>query len=305
MGEVTQTMRTERHEVKRSLLETVYRGKATNIALGLFILSVAFLYWSHRLPEADIWHHVLRDFGLAMLISALLGTAYEYALRQEYEGSMRDNLRVLLENEEILRKSYARRLESYEKEGLIGIYPKLTGDLLEQKFEEAKQGKLEIKVLQTWTGLEEANIMKLLRQAVEAGCNIKVLLLSPESIQVPYRAHAQGMSTESFRSRILSDLEQLNTINDVAQGAGKITVKVYDATPVFHVFDFGTTKLMAPYWRLEKSVWGTQFEVAEVSNLGGLINTHFNDLWNDERPMDGRQITRDASELLNASEITD
>jgi hypothetical protein len=161
------------------------------------------------------------------------------------------------------------------------------------------QGKLDVKILQTWTGVEEGNIMRQIREALNAGCTIKILLLSPESPQVRYRAHSLDLTESTLKERIVADLRVLNAMNDNAQGAGKITVKVYDALPAFHVFDFGTTKLMAPYWRLSRSTWGPQFEIEEVSNLGALINDHFNDLWNDERPMDGQQLTKDASEVLN------
>jgi hypothetical protein len=213
---------------------------------------------------------------------------------------MRGNLRILLEQEEILRKSYAERLESFNEEGLVGIYPQLTGELLRPRFKEAMQGKLDIKILQTWTGVEESNIMDLIREALNAGCTIRILLLNPESTQVRYRAHSLDMPEDDFRGRIMSDLRRLNAMDDRAQGAGKITVKVYDALPAFHVFDFGTTKLMAPYWRIATSTQGPQFEIAEVSNLAAKINEHFNDLWNDERPMDGQQVTKYASEVLNA-----
>jgi hypothetical protein len=294
-----QVTRAEDGAEPRSLLRTVYRGKATNIALVLLVSGIGLLAWAANVHEG-IRHDMIRDFGLASLISGLLGTAYEYLLRHDYEGSMRNNLRMLLENEEILRKSYAERLASYENEGLVGIHSGLSGDLLKRKFEAAKEGKSDIKILQTWTGLEETNIMRLLRGAVQAGCSIKVLLLNPDSIQVRYRAHAQRVSADEFRRRIISDLRQLNDIGAETQGPGDIMVKVYDATPVFHVFDFGTTKLMGPYWRREKSVWGTQFEVAEHSDLGGLINAHFNDLWDSERKLwDGQPVTKDASEVLN------
>lgn len=281
-----------------ALRRGLYRGKVTIVALVLLLLGGILLLWVASRGE-HIWLDLLRDFGIAALISAMLGTAYEYLLRHDYEGSMRDNLRALLETEEILRESYEARLESFKKAGVIRIYPGINDDLLRAKFSGAMQGKLEIKILQTWTGIEEGDIMSRIREALNAGCTIRILLLNPESTQVRYRAHSLNMEESDFRGRIISNLRVLNAMNDTAQGAGTITVKVYDALPAFHVFDFGTTKLMAPYWRMKTSTQGPQFEIAEVSTLGGIINNHFNDLWNDERPMDGQQLTKDASEVLN------
>jgi hypothetical protein len=282
-----------------ALRRGLYRGKVTIVALVLLLLGGILLLWVASRGEQHIWLDLLRDFGIAALISAILGTAYEYLLRHDYEGSMRDNLRALLETEEILRERYETRLESFKKAGVIRMYPKLTGELLEAKFSDAMQGKLEIKILQTWTGIEEGDIMSRIREALNAGCTIRILLLNPESTQVRYRAHSLNMEESDFRGRIISNLRALNAMNETAPGAGTITVKVYDALPAFHVFDFGTTKLMAPYWRMKTSTQGPQFEIAEVSTLGGIINKHFNDLWNDERPMDGQQLTKDASEVLN------
>jgi len=122
----------------------LYRGKVTIVALVLLLLGIILLLWVASRGE-HIWLDLLRDFGIAALISAILGTAYEYLLRHDYEGSMRDNLRALLETEEILRESYEARLETFKKAGVIRMYPKLTGDLLEAKFSDAMQGKLEKK----------------------------------------------------------------------------------------------------------------------------------------------------------------
>jgi hypothetical protein len=246
----------------------LYRGKVTIVALVLLLLGGILLLWVASRGE-HIWLDLLRDFGIAALISAMLGTAYEYLLRHDYEGSMRDNLRALLETEEILRESYEARLESFKKAGVIRMYPGINDDLLRAKFSGAMQGKLEIKILQTWTGIEEGDIMSRIREALNAGCTIRILLLNPESTQVRYRAHSLDMLESTFRDRIISNLRVLNAMNDTAQGAGTITVKVYDALPAFHVFDFGTTKLMAPYWRMKTSTQGPQFEIAEVSTLGG------------------------------------
>jgi len=85
------------------------------------------LYWVASQGH-DVWLHLLRDFGLAAGISALLGTAYGCVLRRDNEESMQGNLRSLLEKEEILRKSCAKRPESFDEAGLIKVHPELTGE---------------------------------------------------------------------------------------------------------------------------------------------------------------------------------
>src|SRR5215211_1044339 len=165
-----------------ALRRGLYRGKVTIGALVLLLLGGILVLWVASRGE-HIWLDLLRDFGIAALISAMLGTAYEYLLRHDYEGSMRDNLRALLETEEILRESYEARLETFKKAGVIRMYPGINDDLLRAKFSGAMQGKLEIKILQTWTGIEEGDIMSRIREALNAGCTIRILLLNPESTQ--------------------------------------------------------------------------------------------------------------------------
>jgi hypothetical protein len=142
-------------------------------------------------------------------------------------------------------------------------------------------------------------VSKYIPEALEAGCKVKVLFLSPESKQVAYRAHHLGRRTEDrLRTQILNELTDLV---DMCKDDPDLdlTVKVYDAAPVFHMFDFGRTKLIGPCWRLERSVWGTQFEIQEKTPLAKLVNNHFDDLWDDRRLFNGKHVTEEASKVLD------
>src|SRR5919107_2780941 len=59
------------------------------VALLLFIAGLGFIAVGALVPAensllAEIVHHLLRDVGIAAIISALLGSAYEYQLRSDF-----------------------------------------------------------------------------------------------------------------------------------------------------------------------------------------------------------------------------
>jgi hypothetical protein len=272
--------------------QEVYRGKATIVTVILFTMGLLLIFWSTTI-EDDTWHHVVRDFGLAALIAGTLGSIYEYLLREDLEESVEDRLQGLLEESTKFRRA-----------GLITIHDDLREDLLNKKFAEAKAKKEKgnVRILVTRTANDRV-VNKYIPEAVREGCKVQILMLSPQSPQVAYRAHHLGNRTEDeLRQQIMSELTHLIdacTKRPGSQGPCDITIKVYDAPPIFHMYDFGDIKLIGMCWRLTHSAWGPQFEIQEGTPLANLANSHFDDLWDDERPFKDGGVTQYAATLLN------
>src|SRR5512138_1945681 len=55
------------------------------ILLGLFLVGGGFLWGSTHLDEHEVWHHLVRDVGIACLVSALVTICYEGYLRQKVD----------------------------------------------------------------------------------------------------------------------------------------------------------------------------------------------------------------------------
>jgi hypothetical protein len=61
-----------------------YRWLVT-ILLVLIVAGIGFLWGSTHIDEHSVWHHLVRDVGIAFLVSALVTASYEGYLRQKVD----------------------------------------------------------------------------------------------------------------------------------------------------------------------------------------------------------------------------
>jgi hypothetical protein len=225
--------------------------------------------------------------GLAAVTSSFLSFAYEFGLRNAFKMDAEHALSSIY-------KDLHKQLDQFDEVGLVGIHNSVTPKLLKQKFEEAAKANESanvprtIRILQTYTGMPENDqgLKSLLKRATKAGkSDIRILLLDPLSVQVEYRAAALNLEKKEMRQRIKTDLLELEKLCPE-------NVKVYDATPMFHIYRFGETSLMGAYWRGELSIRGSQLEVhhtkakdEDSERLADLIDEYFDSLW-DNLPSD-------------------
>jgi len=133
MSETYEEQRSSQNDsTMAGLRHRLYGVKTTNVALVLFIVGIAFIALGAIVHEEkglvyEIVHHVLRDLGLAGIISALLGSAYEYLLRRDFVNDAQTGLREVL-------KEDREKLDRFRAAGLETIHDELTIDLLEQNF---------------------------------------------------------------------------------------------------------------------------------------------------------------------------
>jgi len=294
------------------------------VALGLFILGLFLIILGAIIPEKELWlgiaHHLLRDLGIAAIISALLGTAYEYLLRREFVEDAQTALSHAVKDERenlkdefvedaqaslrvVLREDQRERekLDQFKAARLQKVHQRLSFDLLERNFSnvirkaQTDQGDStappRIRILDTWTGFSDDGIMDQIKRAALAGCTVRILLLDPRSDQAEYRATAMHTSTRFVKGKIEEELHKLGRVCSELQQSGNsnLEAKVYDAAPSNHIYDFDGIMLIGMYWRNKASFMGPQLELvgqnerSDESNLAQLINEQFDDLWKESK----------------------
>jgi hypothetical protein len=271
------------------LRERIQQGSIVNQVLVLIGLGLACILVPSLIHIENVVGHVIRDLGIAILTAGVLGVAYEYKLRNDFVKTTTERLgHVLREHDRTLVAS----LEKFHKSGLERIHDSLPIELLEENF---RKPSPRIRVLQTWTGFRDQGLMGLLFTAAQTkGRTVQVLLLDPNSEQVRYRANAMDtVDEEGARTDIVGDLNELCRLRNKLPEECGIEVRVYDAHPAIHIYDFYDTKILGIHWRQIRSIKGPQLEiVGATSDLALRLDSHFDSLWTDQR-------TRDVQEALN------
>jgi hypothetical protein len=273
----------------------------TLLGLGVFALFISGLF--------EIGAHLIRDLGIAAVVAGLLGVGYDKLLREKFLDDV--STRV----EDIFRGP------QFRKQGLENMYGSLTWGIIEEKFDdlidkapgliaraENDQDKPKIRILQTWMSYRGDGLPGRIKRAAQADCKVEVLLLNPYSRQVTYRGDGlqkatdcEQFSPQDIKDEIRRDLFALERIRiDLARDnkAQNLEVRVYNAAPAFHLYDFNGDMIMGIYWRDCSSTGGPQFEIVDstenVKTVSAVqrIDSHFNALWNDAA------ITIKADEVL-------
>jgi hypothetical protein len=286
------------------LRHKVYRGKATNVALVLFIVGIVFVAWSASVHEEDslsqeILHHVLRDVGLAAIISAILGSAYEYLLRSDFVDDAEEALgRAVNTERENLTAQYVRDaktslievlnaqgdfLTQLDRAGLTEIRSGGRLTRIQEKFESIPK---RVRILETWTGHRGDGIGDWIHDAIEAGCeNVEILLLDPDSRQVRNRARSLNEDDpDEVKMSIKADLAMLEKVR--RDHEDNIKIRVYDDSPSVNMFCFDDTRIFGLYLKGLDSTRSPQFSVkTRVSTTDSFIakelDRHFESLWRE------------------------
>lgn len=223
------------------------------------------------------WGTILRDLGLAILIAGLVGTGYEVFTRRAFLEDVENTL------DEVVTRRY-EELDKVRMSGLKTIHREKYYARVEERFRNAKRS---IRILQTWSGEFHA-LGSSLKQAAERGCDIRILLLQPDSEPAKLRGADLGHGETNVRKFIENDLAILNTLH---AGLNKrvrdnLEVKLYKTSPVVAIHGYDDTNIVGTYWYGRHSQEGPQYEVVGRSESGSddpflaeVVNEHFNALW--------------------------
>ena len=265
---------------------TVYLVIILMIAIGcsliIFPVLAETIEWQsvrHDTPMGEL----IRDFGFALLIAGSAGVGYEFMLRNAFAAEVELTLSRIIDERNA-------ELNKLKRAGVRTIHKRLAHARLADYFEEADRS---IRILQTWSG-DFNNIADTLVRAVNRGCQIRILLLNPESVQAQQRGKDLGYVDSSVvKTLIRNDLEILRKCYlRCGEVKNRIQVRLYDSTPVIPIYGYDNTNVVGIYWRQKHSQEGPQLEVRnpEVdyhhgSNmyLAETVAEHFEDIWNDEK----------------------
>jgi hypothetical protein len=196
------------------------------------------------------------------------------------------------------RDNRLQQLDKFDAAGLKGIHEALNSDLLKEKFsnviEKAQSNQGDdgtppptVRILDTWTDLGGWGIMNHIKEAASNGCRVEMLLLDPRSDHVKYRAEAMDNSADFVKGQIVEELQTLCRLSFSLQENDhrNLEVKVYDAAPTNHIYDFDGDMLIGLYWRKSPSYSGPQIEIvaeherSSETELVRRIHKQFEDLW--------------------------
>jgi len=262
--------------------KTLYRSRLFIAALVL-ILSGLVLVGLPHIPEAGIDIHgtfgvLLRDIGVTLLIAGLVATFYETLTREAFMREVEQTL------DRIISERY-KELDQLRIAGLNTIHEELYYANVAQRFREASNS---IRILQTWSGDFNA-LASSLKKAAERGCDIRILLLNPDSDQAKYRAKDLKHSKDKVATLTEGDLSILSALRHMNQKLkDNMTVKLYDATPVIAIYGCDDINIVGTYWNGRYSQEGPQYEVVGEDRSGSdnpylskVINDHFNSVWEE------------------------
>lgn len=237
----------------------------------------------HLGPDSTM-REIFRDFGIAVLVAGLVGTGYEYWLRNAFRAEVKQTL------SQIINERHAE-LDKLRVAGVKTIYRVLPHAQLVDKFEGAERS---IRILQTWSGDFNA-IGYVLARAAKKGCEVNILLLNPDSPQAEQRGRDLGYEdATAVRALIRNDLSTLrkSARQCTEEARGRIKVKLYSSTPIMPIYGYDDTNVVGTYWRGRHSQEGPQYELVRPESADGhpdgelylaeAVDEHFNAIWNDE-----------------------
>ncbi len=263
---------------KNSTDSRIYNYKTLIVVIGLgslgFFLMVLPIIWGW--PHEGTRAFISRDLGLAFLISGIVGTGYEVFTRRVFMEDVENTLDAVV----------SRRYEELDKarmSGLKTVHREKFYARVEARFRDAKRS---VRVLQTWSG-EFNSLGSSLIQAAERGCDVRILLLDPDSEHAKHRGIDLKHGEEKVRMFIDNDLTILSTLRAKSERAKRnIEVRLYRSTPVIAVHGWDDTNVVGTYWCGKHSQEGPQYEVvgrlesgSDDPYLAEAINEHFNNLW--------------------------
>lgn len=143
-----------------------------------------------------------------------------------------------------------------------------------------------IRILDTWTLLLEArNRMRTftaMREALDQGAAIRVLLLDPNSAAAQQRAEELERRQIDVAAQIMDNLRQLYLFRDQLDSPemkSRLKVCVYDASPSIQLYQWDDRALISFFPIGKVSFDVPQLEVDMASPWGQFVDRRFDELW--------------------------
>lgn len=143
-----------------------------------------------------------------------------------------------------------------------------------------------IRILDTWTllleGRSRARTFEAMREALDQGATIRVLLLDPDSAAAQQRAEELERRQIDVAAQIMGNLRQLQHFRarlDSPDLKSRLKVRVYDASPSIQLYQWDSRALISFFPIGKMSFDVPQLEVDMASPWGQFVDRRFGELW--------------------------
>lgn len=143
-----------------------------------------------------------------------------------------------------------------------------------------------IRILDTWTllleGRNRVRTFSAMREALDQGATIRVLLLDPASAAAQQRAEELERRHIDVAAQIMDNLRQLYAFREQLDGheqRARLKVCVYDASPSIQLYQWDGRALISFFPIGKVSFDVPQLEVDMASPWGQFVDRRFDELW--------------------------
>ncbi|MCB0479712.1 MAG: hypothetical protein KDC84_16205, partial [Crocinitomicaceae bacterium] len=217
---------------------------------------------------------------------------YESRVHPEKRGAMRKSfikLLMLFAYEEIRENDLAKELRnspnilSRQRQGLTNlfgfeVFGKLTVARIQRAIEDAK---FEIRILDTFFN-NWGRLQNPLKEAVERGCKVKILLSDPELSPIIERSERILWFSEPG-NLLTQSIDKIRKITQSWENAHLVEVETHRNLPGFNLFAIDRDYFVGLFWFNHEAVEGPFMKVSDNEEFKDLIDEHFNGIWEDAK----------------------
>lgn len=242
------------------------------ITLGVLSLTAAGVLHDHFVAAV-----VVAELGAVLIALGLLHMVYEHFLRQEQKEDTTESMRTVM-------KEAFQGAEGLQKFGIVRIHERLPIDEIQRLF---GAERTRIRILTTW--VHEYNALSpSLREAVQGGATLELLVLKPESAFTRQRSLDLGYEELHGQSVSQTNLRELRRDFATPELKARVQLRYYDCLPSVAVHMAGETAIVSaffPHFTLGTQV--LQLEVKGVNTLyGQAVTQEFEHLWKQAQPVE-------------------
>lgn len=276
---------TSRNKLKaRVNHQNLFRAYHILLSVFFFLLGLGMKLTPVLMGREDqVGWKIFGEFGTFIALIFSIHFAYEIFVRRFERQIFINEVQAEIAGS---LKYFLQASEDFEKSGLQAYYLGLPTPELFEKIKQAKR----IQMLQTWTGLDNT-ATEAFKIAIKNGCQIKILLLDPESPHCDYRnSDLHEEEQHHVKTHIKSNLTWFSSLASGVSDISKIEIKTYfkatPTIPMYFVDDkiyLGSTwrgkhnySVNTPYLKVNRYLSEPEFG---KSKYGDLADQYFDDIW--------------------------
>jgi hypothetical protein len=283
-------------KIKRFYSASTFRHWTAFIIISLF--AIAFILLSRIVPETmlihdphtnklitheNLWHHVFRDIGIALLPIGIMSLVYEYILRQHFIDNMKRTIEKAIEDKMPPRYKHLR------DSGLVDIYPDMKIDKIKDDIRESYNS--ELRILDIWLENLEHIEDIITNGILYKKCKLRVLLWDIKHVDVLIKravSLGHGKDEVYLMQRIIDNLVVLSNVlkrvrlESPTMNRGTIEVKLFCSFIGVSILSYGDVYFVGNFLRNRLSSMGTQLKLTGHHHFFYKeVDTHFESQWSD------------------------